>query len=668
MLPPIFRRSETQSDEKPFIAPRAEPGTFHLALTMAGTVSAAAYTAGVVDFLIEAIDAWEKAKAEPAGDAPNHKLVLHAISGTSGGGITAAITAATLFRKFRPMTGETPPPPKDLPATENRLYDTWVRAITLEGLLAIDDLRRGEKPQSLLNSRTIDRIAEQALDMAPVEPPTPGRRAWVDSQLHLFITSANLRGVPYRISFTGTTGLGYPMLGHFNYQHFLVGAAAPRVTWLTHLDPATIQGGALAPEQEGKREGWPALIDAARATSAFPLGFRARRLGHARSFYSEAQWLYPDAALKLTPAKVEPDWYIDYGREPPEERIEFLNVDGGAINNEPFELARVALSGVDGRNPRDAMEADRAVIMIDPLFRPDPGYDPVDEQGNPVKVDGEIMRGRIRRRNDPSIFAVAGSLVGTLIANGRFKPDELGLAADETVFSRFLVAPSAPVIGEKYDRYPIFGELMGAFAAFLHQDLRHYDYRLGRENARAFLLRWFALPEDNPLFAVWPAEKREQWIGRYGVKDRNDQPLRLQRFEGGEAKGAPQRLVPIIPLIGDLKKEIAIAERAPLLRHLNYDFYDFDIGRRIDQLYDAAKREIAAASKGGIGAWLGKIGTGAYLDIGWRTAIRGKLIEQIRAAFEAGRRQAAEKVAAVTRTELRPAATSRKRRNGWHRV
>jgi len=37
--------------------------TFELALVLGGTVSAGAYTAGALDFLIEALDCWEAARA-----------------------------------------------------------------------------------------------------------------------------------------------------------------------------------------------------------------------------------------------------------------------------------------------------------------------------------------------------------------------------------------------------------------------------------------------------------------------------------------------------------------------------------------------------------------------------------------------------------------------------
>lgn len=63
---------------------RGDPGTFEIAIMMAGAVSAGAYTAGVMDFLVEALDAWNTAKAyddakgltgTPGQLVPHHKVV-----------------------------------------------------------------------------------------------------------------------------------------------------------------------------------------------------------------------------------------------------------------------------------------------------------------------------------------------------------------------------------------------------------------------------------------------------------------------------------------------------------------------------------------------------------------------------------------------------------------
>ncbi len=40
--------------------------TFEIGLTMAGAVSAGAYSGGVLDFLLQALDAWEQEKQHDA--------------------------------------------------------------------------------------------------------------------------------------------------------------------------------------------------------------------------------------------------------------------------------------------------------------------------------------------------------------------------------------------------------------------------------------------------------------------------------------------------------------------------------------------------------------------------------------------------------------------------
>ena len=68
------------------------PRTCELGLVMAGAVSAGAYTAGVVDFLVQALDCWEEARARD-DLAPPHRLRLRALSGASAGAMTAGILA-----------------------------------------------------------------------------------------------------------------------------------------------------------------------------------------------------------------------------------------------------------------------------------------------------------------------------------------------------------------------------------------------------------------------------------------------------------------------------------------------------------------------------------------------------------------------------------------------
>ena len=69
---------------------------FRIGLALAGAISAGAYTAGVIDFLIEALEAWEQARGQ-AG-VPDHRTGLKVMAGASAGAITGAVSLIALAR------------------------------------------------------------------------------------------------------------------------------------------------------------------------------------------------------------------------------------------------------------------------------------------------------------------------------------------------------------------------------------------------------------------------------------------------------------------------------------------------------------------------------------------------------------------------------------------
>ena len=144
-------------------------GTFEFALVLGGTVSAGAYTAGAIDFLIEALDCFSAARA--AGKAPKHNVILKLIAGTSGGGVNAAIAARALAFQFPHIVQS---PPIDSISTGNPFYDIWVNTLRLGGFLdtsdIIDDL------PSFLNGKPINDGAQQIVTFGnePTRMPAIG--------------------------------------------------------------------------------------------------------------------------------------------------------------------------------------------------------------------------------------------------------------------------------------------------------------------------------------------------------------------------------------------------------------------------------------------------------------------------------------------------------------
>ena len=156
-------------------------------------------------------------------------------------------------------------------------------------------------------------------------------------------------------------------------------------------------------------------------------------------------------------------------------------------------------------------------------------------------------------------------LASALIDQARFKPDELQVAANDRVFSRFMISPIREGNGsEMASKYPIACGVMGGFGGFIDKLFRRHDYLLGRRNAQAFL-RWnFGLPETNPLFQGVSIDK-DRWYVRNADNAKGswdsaaDSGLDTKKF-ATEVEGSASRPgFPIIPLVDELCAPIEIS-------------------------------------------------------------------------------------------------------------
>ncbi len=200
-----------------------------------------------------------------------------------------------------------------------------------------------------------------------------------------------------------------------------------------------------------------------------------------------------------------PDWeaLVPAGAGDVPDDYHFLAVDGGATDNEPIELARTALCGLEGSNPRDAREATRAVVLIDPFAGK-----------TSLGPDGLT-----------SFVATVGGVASAVAQQTRYDSRDLVLAADEKVFSRFMLTPQ---LGTSLGEAAIASAGLGAFIGFACADFMRYDYLLGRKNCQDFLRSTFVLADANPVFdGVWSADQK-----------------------AALAKYADAGFLPIIPLMG----------------------------------------------------------------------------------------------------------------------
>jgi len=548
------------------------PGTFELGLVLGGTVSAGAYTGGVLDFLIEALDAWQREKDAGNPDAPDHRVVITTVGGTSGGAINGAILLRSLGREFG--HGDDP---------GNPFFTTWTKGVDIMKLLSLV----GDTPgfASLLNTSAIEQTATAAVRWNGGSPlgsgASPARRSYLADPLRLFMMVGNVTGIPYSIPLLGQSGLSHDMVAHTDYMRFaltVAGGAAQEVA----ERPDELALGSDSPIN------WDDVATAALATSAFPLAFSGRLINRdlAASGYRAIAVPSDDKTKPAIIRQLRPRWQALPRNDSSSDISLFANVDGGTFNNEPLDVVRTAMSGFDSRNSRSSTEATRAVILIDPFSDPETLSVP------------DVGR----------LTSMIGPLISSLIQQPRFKPEDLALAGDENVYSRFLVAPvrydanKSPIIGAR----AIAAGGLGGFLGFVDARLLVHDYLLGRMNAQAMLKRHLVFPDDgantNKLFSGWTTAQKNKY--RYT-----------------DSKG--NRFLPLIPLMDSVPEPQSPAWPKPTSLPPGFATA---VQSRLEAIYGRLKDQFITSA-------LGRFGTSVTVDVAWNVYIRGAIRDAVVGAF-----------------------------------
>jgi len=494
--------------------------TFDLGLALAGAISAGAYTAGVLDFLFQALDEWEKARPDPA--TPGHRVELQVVAGASAGAITGALGVVALARGMQPrqFTREEKENSyrsaggsyQELRCVLPSLYDTWVtrpRLVDPQGGLDFLSGQDLDDPiVSVLNARLLDEIKRQALlpsgTPSQTRPPYP----YVASDLHVFMTVSNLRGIPFTVEFGNST---YGMQTHGDRAHYRIrdlgSGTSAQNEWIAGDSSESLSVGNLLAAGATVPPEWDRYGTFALASSAFPIGLAPRQLASPIAGYLKRSYPIARGAFAISPSF------------PPDETIEFasLTVDGGLINNNPFDYAQFTLMGDASAGKTAGAEADSAVIMVAPFPEP-PAFLP---KGQPV---GELV-------------PVIRALFPALMNQARFKVGEIVPALNPDDHSRFLIAPHRKLNGTE-ERFTIACGLLGGFGGFLDEKFRAHDFQLGRRNCQAFLRSTFAVPASNPIVA-----------GMSGPQQ--------SRLPADPATGQPTNN-PIIPLLGQAQPEVPL--------------------------------------------------------------------------------------------------------------
>jgi hypothetical protein len=483
---------------------------FEIGLVMAGAISAGAYTAGVIDFLLQALNEWESAIERNEPHVPRHEVRLKVIAGASAGGMTGAILSAMINGHYSPVTVLPGREPISNEVKHNQLYNAWVQSIDISKLLKTNDLTSKNSPVlSILDSTVLGKIADESLSFVP----NGQRPRWLSDQLQLYLTLTNLQGIPYDIGFRGNSGESeYSVDQHGDYMHFTLSHDDPHDEETVWLNP-------IAPSHDH----WRILKESALATGAFPGGLAPRFMQRPFTNYDYRKWAVTQRSNNngtqfdcFHQVPIHPAWPEHHSN-----MYNFVSVDGGVMDNEPFDLAHDCLAGEDGFNPREPDQTHRAILMVDPF--------PNNKKSALLSANGF---------KDYDILKVFGKLYGSLIDQARFKPEDLILANSADIFSRYLIAPSRRNPDDTIASHPIASGCLGGFGGFLSEKFRIHDFQLGRRNCQQFLRKYFVLPLDkarnNPVFNNYS----DSDFDRLSIDD-----------NGG-------KMLPIIPLMGSANDPI----------------------------------------------------------------------------------------------------------------
>ncbi len=283
--------------------------TLHLAVTMAGAVSAGSYTGGVMDYLLEALEAWEKAKKAGDVTVPTHQVCIDLLNGTSAGGMTAIIAGVALQSTIEPVS-----PGNEAAKATNKLYRSWVELTgddnILPMLLKNDDIKDDLVP-SLLNSTFIETIADRVVTKTTDPPPA---RPYIAPELEVMVTLSNLLGIQYKVFFGPDEQDAYVACNHLDFGHFV-------------FSNRPYSGDGRIPVSLSRAEDCALLRACAMATGAFPVGLAARTVERKLKFIQDD----PSINLNSRNSKTIPGDLSD--------PYTTVNVDGGLLNNEPFDRA-----------------------------------------------------------------------------------------------------------------------------------------------------------------------------------------------------------------------------------------------------------------------------------------------------------------------------------------
>lgn len=464
-----------------------------LGICMAGAVSAGAFTAGAMDYLIETLERWEQLKSarrekikkgeeltENEKLIPDYDVTIEILSGASAGGMTAAVLGYSLLDNsylntkndaLIPENYNTP----DTQTKKSKLYNCWVnmaddeKLTTLDKLLDTSDVKSITEMNALLNSKAINEIANNALpEKFPEKISYP---SYISPDLSIFLTVTNLEGLPVEIKFGNTSDTKNQFRIHSGFLHY------------SFLKKTGVE--LDYPSEILTRDNYKNLIVAAKSTGAFPIGLENQKVKILKEFMQKyKENLFKNYKLEVVYDKEKDGDY------------KFTAVDGGLINNEPIgTTARFLKNYTDKGDSKHS----NYLILIDPF----PNITNAEEAKAPKKTPDHY-----------NLVQIISKLFGAVRNQSMFKQEDLleGLNMEN---NKYLIYPS------KDGRYFLACGLIAGFSGFLKRGFREHDYQLGRKNCQSFLRYYFGeeLAKFDDLGIQLNDGQKELW-GYYPNQDK----------------------------------------------------------------------------------------------------------------------------------------------------
>lgn len=512
---------------------KTKDNTIHLGICMAGAVSAGAYTAGVIDYLLETLDAWENAKAR-GEKVPTHRILISAISGSSAGGIISVMLPKIFYIDGQPHVSLNKPGQTESEKAGNMLYNTWINFYLngerniLDDLLDPSDIRESGGLHSLLNSNFKKRIAREVLENTPTNrkevPP------YVEKNLDVIVALTNTSGYTFNVPFKNNNPRGkqpaedaYTVTTHRDLAHFVV---------TDEYDPN------VKPFQRGKipynpksllHDDYRPVSDAARGTSAFPVGFISEKMVRPWDIVAQNDLLFKDKSA--LDEKILPEELKGQNGEP---NFVTYNVDAGTVNNEPFEHIKTVLEKRYYREnvpePTDLKEAVEAGehIKAESVNQVDfekKNADPDSFKSTILLIDPLPDTVSSNRFDKTDLKNLIPQLLALLQNQAKFKPELIEEAVDTNDFSKFIIAPRRQGPNKKrINGYQALASgALGAFGGFLNKEYLKHDFYLGRRNCQSFLQHHFVVEAStrNEIFAeaYSDPEVKARFLYRKGNKN-----------------------------------------------------------------------------------------------------------------------------------------------------